>query len=165
MNLTLYQLSHEFRDTADKLADMELDQETISDTLESISLPLEKKAERVAMVVRNLDSLADQIKQAEKEMADRRKKIEKRADDVRQYLMENMHHAGMTSIDCPYFKLSIKNNPESVDVYDDKLIPSEYMREIPARQEPDKVALKSAMKEGKEVEGARLTRTTRLEIK
>jgi hypothetical protein len=165
MNLTLHELAADFRATADLLADMDLPAEVVSDTLESISMPLEQKAERVAMFARNLEATAEQIKQAESEMARRRKAIENRATHVRKYLLDNMERCGITKIESPWFRISVRLNPESVVIDDEASIPVDYQREIPARYEPDKAAMKSAMKEGFVIPGAHLSRSTRIEIK
>lgn len=165
MNITLYELAAEFRATADELADMDLPQEVVTDTLESISGALEQKAQNVAMFVRNLEASAAAIKDAESAMAARREAIENRAEHVKQYLLDNMLRAGMTKIECPLFRIAIRNNPESVAIDDEKQVPTDYMREIPASYQPDKALMKQAMQDGYEIPGARLVRTQRIEIK
>lgn len=166
MNIALYELAADFRETADRLADMELDEQTLRDTLESIAYPVEQKAVQVAAFVRNLEAAAEQIKQAEKQMADRRKAMESRAANVRQYLMDNMRACGFTKIEHPMFKIAIRQNPESVVIEDERQIPVDYMRfpELPPPV-PDKALMKQAMQDGHEIPGAKLTRTLRLEIK
>jgi len=53
---------------------------------------------------------------------------------------------------------------ESVEIFDDKQIPSEYMREIPAKYLPDKDLIKKAIKDGYEVTGAKLLIKDRLTL-
>lgn len=165
MNITLYELAAEFRQTADQLADLDLPHEVVADTLESISLPLEQKCISVACFVRNLEATAEQIKMAEEAMAKRRKAIQARADHVRKYLMDNMERCGLPKIESPYFNLTIRDNPESVAIEQPELIPLEYMCEIPATYQPDKSLIKQAIKDGHDVPGARLVRGKRLDIK
>lgn len=165
MNITLFELAAEYRSVADKLTDMDLPPEVVSDTLESISGDLEAKATNVAMFVRNLEASAAAIKEAVAAMSARRKAIENRAASVRQYLLDNMQRTGITKIECPYFKIALRTNPESVVIDNEAAIPADYLREIPARHEPDKAAMKSALQDGYEIPGARLVRTQRVEIK
>jgi hypothetical protein len=165
MNITLFELAAEYRSVADQLADMDLDPQTVADTLESISGDLESKATNVAAFVRNLESSAAAIKEAEAAMSARRKAIENRAASVRQYLLDNMTRTGITKIECPYFKIAVRTNPESVVIDDETAVPDDYLREIPARYEPDKSAMKSAMQDGFAIPGARLVRTQRVDIK
>lgn len=161
----LYEIANEYRAISDRLHDLDLDEETIADTLESLSGELTEKSTNVAKFVRNLEAMAAQIKEAEAQMAARRKSIEKRAENIRKYLHTNMEKAGITKIECPWFVVSLRTNPASVQIDDEAEIPDEYMREIPAKYEPNKVAIKSSLQEGIAVPGCHLERTTRLEIK
>lgn len=162
----LYVLAHDYRAAADKLADLELDDATVADTLESMSGDLEVKAQNVVMFARNLEALAESIKSAEAAMAARRKAIEKRADGLRRYTLECMRHAGITKIECPHFAVSIRANPPAVDVFDVAQVPAAFMRQPePPPAAPDKAAIKEALKAGADVPGCRLTVSQRLDVK
>jgi hypothetical protein len=153
----LYTLADEYLQDVAKLQDLDLDPQTVADTLEGMGGDLEAKATNVAMFVRNLESLADQIKQAEAAMAARRKSIEGRADAVRAYLLSNMLRTGITRIESPYFKIAIRNNPPSVIVDDPTVIPAKYMRQAePPPPAPDKKEIKAAIEFGENVPGAHL---------
>lgn len=165
-NLSLYQISAEFRDMVDHLTNTQDDAQAIADTIEAESYPLEVKAQNVAYAIRNLEASAAAIKQAEQDMAERRKRIEKRAEQVRDYLKQCMELAGVSKIDCPHFQLSIQKNPPSVDIFEQALIPASFMKTPePPPPAPDKTAIKAAIKAGQEVPGATLTAGTRLAIK
>lgn len=162
----LFDIAREYREAADKLADLDLPPEAIEDTLESLSGDLEVKATNTAFVIRNLEASAAAIKEAEAQMAARRKAIENRAARVRDYLLANMMVAGIQKIECPFFKLSVRDNPPAVEVYEPGLVPGEYMRQPePPPPSPDKTAIKEAMKAGVDVPGCKLTVGKRLEIK
>ena len=161
----LFQLASEFRQISDKLYDLDLDEQTISDTLEGLGGDLQEKAINVAKFFRNIESDADQIEIAAKQMLDRAKALRKKAEGLKHYLHSNMERAGITKIDCPWFVISIRNNPESVVIDDESEIPDDYLREIPAKYEPDKKLIKSAIQDGYVVPGCHLQRTTRIEIK
>lgn len=162
---SLYELSGQYRAISDKLHDLDLPEEVIADTLEGLGGDLQEKSVNVAKYFRNLEAMADQIKQAEAQMSARRKAIEKRAYSLKQYLQANMELAGITKIESPWFVVSIKTNPASVVIDDESEIPYDYMREIPASFVPDKKIIKSAIDEGYTVPGCHLERGTRLEIK
>lgn len=162
----LYTLAEEYRDAAERMADLDLPPEVIADTLEGLAGDLTTKATNVAMFVRSMESLADQIKAAEEQMAERRKAIERRADHVRQYLMSNMLRAGIGKIECPYFVIAVRDNPPSVVVDAEPEIPGEYMVQPPApTAQPDKKAIAAAFKAGGSVPGAHMERTQRIDIK
>lgn len=166
MNISLYQLAAEHRAVAEQLADLDMDPQTVADTLEAMSGDLEAKAQNVVFFARNLEAVAASIKDAEKAMADRRKAMEKRADHLREYVQQCMETAGIKSIECPHFKLALQANPPSVDVFEPGLIPASFMRQPePPPPAPDKTAIKDAIKAGQDVPGARLISSTRLVIK
>ena len=166
MNLALYQIADQYLADMQKLQELNVDEQTFMDTLESISGDFEVKATNVSMFIKNLEATAESIKQAEKQMADRRKSIETKAQKIKDYLKENMIKTGITKIESPYFQISLKNNPESVDVISQQLIPEKYFIQPPLPEKVlDKVALKEDLKAGIEVDGARLIRGQRVEIK
>ena len=165
-NMTLYEISNEYREAVEKLGDMDLPQEVINDTLEGLHGDLQTKATNVAMFSQSLDALAKQIKEAETQMAHRRKVLENRAESIRQYLKSCMESSGITKIECPYFKLSIKKNPPSVEVYDENLLPQEFMRAPPPPPPiPDKKLIAERLSAGEIIDGVRLVQKTRLEVK
>lgn len=166
MNTSLYALASEYEQMANKLMEMDLDEQTIRDTLEGCSGELEVKAVNVGMFIRNLEANAEQIKLAEKAMADRRKVIEKKAESVKQYLFDNMKRVEITKIDSPYFTLTIKKNPPKLVIDNPDEIPQEFIvTPPPPPPAPDSAAIKDALKKGIDVAGAHLEQGERLEIK
>lgn len=162
----LYLLAQEYRTDLEKLADLELDEQTLADTLESLGGEVQAKATNVAMFVRNLESTAAAIKDAEGAMAARRKALEARAKRLHEYLLSNMQFAGITKIESPHFALTIRNNPPAVVIDEPGLIPAEFMKQPePPPPSPDKTAIKEAIKAGREVPGAHMAQGVRLEIK
>ena len=163
--MNLYQLSAQYQHDAAKLADLDLDEQTLADTLESMSGDLEVKATNTIMVARNLRATAAAIKEAEAQMATRRKAMEARADALDLRVFTTMQATGISRIESPYFVLSIASNPPSVDVFESLQVPSKYWRVIPETCAPDKALIKEALKSGVDVPGARLTQGQRLVIK
>ena len=161
----LYLLTQEFREAAEKLADADLPDEVIADTLESLQFPIEEKAKNVAMVIRNIEASAKAIKEAADAMILRAKSEENRAKHLKGYLQSAMEATGITKIESPYFVISLRNNPESVVIDAESQIPADYMREIPASYSPDRILIKKAIQDGYEVPGCHLTRTQSLQIK
>ena len=165
MNIALYQIADQYLQIINQIEDAEND-DGVNSLLDSISTDLKEKAINVAMYVRNLEASAESIKTAEKQMADRRKSIEAKADRIKEYLLENMQRTGINVIECPYFKIALRDNPESLVVESNAAIPDEYYK-MPPPPEPvlDKVALKNDLKIGVIVEGCKLIRKKRVDIK
>lgn len=164
--LTLFEIAQEYRHITDVLTDAGTDEQTLADTLEGELWPMEIKAQNYGFVIRNMESSAEAIKAAEQQMAARRKSIENRAEYLRERLKSAMEYAGVTKLDSPHFAISIKKNPAQVEIYEEGLIPCEYMSypEAPPPH-PDKAAIKTMLKAGEEIAGARLKQNTRIEIK
>ena len=167
--LTLFQIAAEYRQITDILMDSGADEQTLKDTLEGEAWPLELKAQNYGFVIRNLQATAASIKEAETQMAARRKTIEKRAADLLERLKTGLEIAGVQRLECPHFALTIKKNPPAVEIFEQALIPASFMRipepPPPPAPMPDKKAIAEAIKAGKEVSGALLVQGTRLEIK
>lgn len=164
--LSLYELSHEYLNALDALTDPEADipLEAITDTLEGLEFPLQEKAVNVAKFFRNLEATANAIKEAERQMAARRKALENRARALKDYLKENMEATGITRIESPWFRLSIQNNPAAVEITDADAIPEDF-REVIETVKIDKTAIKAVLKDGGDIPGARLVQGTRLAIR
>ena len=164
---SLYQLTTEYRDAAARLADMDgIDEDTFRDTLESLSGDVEHKAVAVAMVMRNFESLAAQIKDAEGELAARRKAAEAKAARIKNYLLTNMQACGIKRIESPQLCITVRSNQPHVDTFDVDQIPAEFMRvPLPPPAAPDKVAIAAAFKSGHDVPGCRMVQTMRVDVK
>lgn len=164
--MNMYELATAYRNDAEKLADMDLPPEAIEDTLESLAGDLEVKAQNTIMLARNLEATAAAIKEAEAQMAARRKALENRAARIRDWVLANMMVAGVQKIECPYFKLAVRDNPAAVEVYEPGLIPAEFMRQPePPPPTVDKAAIKERLKAGQDVPGCKLTVGKRLDIR
>lgn len=164
--LSLYQIAAEYKADLERLTDLDLPPEVVADTLESMGGELEVKAQNVIGFMRHLESTAASIKEAERKMADRRKAIENRAKRLKDYVLEVMQRNGIQKIESPYFVISIGKNPPSVDIYDDKQVPTAYLSDPPPpAPQPDKKLIAQAIKDGFEVPGCRLVQGVGLRIR
>jgi len=165
-NLSLYELSSTYLQALDDLTDPELDLpvEAVNDTLEALGDEMETKAINVTKFMRNMEATAKAIKEAEAEMAKRRKSLENRIKWMKDYLKGSMEHTGITKIECPYFKLSIQKNPVSVAITNEELIPDKFKEQVFSWR-VDKTAIKNAIKSGTSIPGAKLINATRLAIR
>ena len=161
----LFILANEYRAAAAKLADLDLDEQTIADTLEGLSGELEVKAQNVAYFIRNLEATVDAITAFEVQQKERRKAYERRAEGLRRYLQSCMEGAGITKIEGPGVVLSFRKS-SAVVIDEPGLVPAEFMRqpETPPPA-PDKKAIADAIKAGLEVPGAHVESRQNLQIK
>lgn len=161
----LFIIANEYREAAEKLSNLDLDAQTIADTLDGLAGELEVKAQNVAMFVRNLETTAEAIKAHETAQAERRKAIEKRAESLRDYLQHCMEACGVEKIEGPGIAIGFRKS-SAVVISEPGLIPTEYMRQPePPPSTPDKAAISAAIKSGKEVPGAHIESRKNLQIK
>lgn len=165
-SLALYTLADEYLQAAERLADLDLDEQTVADTLEGLQGAVEVKATNVGMFIRNLEAGADAIRQAEAHMAARRKAMENRAARIKSYLLLNMTRTGINKIESPHLNIVVKDNPPAVVIDSLQAVPDDYMRHPePPPAAPDKKLIAQAIKDGFEVPGCHLERTKRVDIK
>jgi hypothetical protein len=165
VNVTLYNAAATVRELLDQI-----DPETgeLPPEYEQARAIVASKAQAVAAFVLDTEAQADMVELHAKALLDRVRTARKRSDWLRQYLQSHMQGAGITEIrsEDNTFKASLAiGRDESVDVYDVSFLPMDYMREIPAKYEPDKALIKRALKEGFDVPGAKLVKKDRLTIR
>lgn len=148
----LYILTDDYKILENIICDVESDEIAITDALENLQLQIREKAENISKFIMNLESTANSIKTAEANMAKRRKAMEKRAEYLRAYVKNNLELVNINKLELPLFRISIRNNPGAVVIYDPAAIPDEFLvyPEQPAPY-PDKTAIANAIKSGRSV--------------
>lgn len=161
---TLYDIAAQYKELLEKMLDTvnedgEVDAETFS-LLSNAQDSLELKAKNCAAVYLELDSEVERIKRFEEKIRLRKDKLQKRRDWLKGYIDRNLSAAGIEKIegDCLTVKY-IKS--EKVEIDNEAEIPEEYWR---VKKEPDKTAIKQALKAGKSL-GAHLETTRNIQIK
>lgn len=167
--LKLYEISTQYRQLAEKLADMDLDATTVADTLEASGLTdaLPDKAQGVEMVARAAEMHCPSIDAEIARLQALKARRQKIAAGLREYIRWNMENAGVDRIECPLFCLSLKKNPPAVEVLDENQIPAAYWVTPEPKIPPahiDKKAIAAAIKAGNAVPGAKLTQAVRLVV-
>ena len=171
-NLSLFEVSAEYNNALVSLYDMEQDgainEQTFLDTMAGLEGELTEKAKRVGAYIRNTKAMALQIKDAEADMAKRRKSLESHAKSLEGYLLHNMVESGITEINSPWFDLKVRKTPAAViidsNVEITQLGSDDYFT-VKTTTTPNKTALKAAIKAGVEIKGVALVSGQRLEIK
>lgn len=149
----LYELTGNMKE----LENLDLDDDTMADTLEAISGEFNDKAVAILKFTENMNGDIDALSNEIKRLTDRKKALENRKRRLRSYLFENMEASGITKIECPYFTATIRKGIEVVEIENVDLIPPEFV-EVEVKQKADKQAIKRALKAGEEIQGASLKR-------
>lgn len=164
-NLSLYNITNKFIDLFEKAENEELTQEEIQERGNQLALSLRNKSTSVIAYSRQLELTEDAISTEIKRLTDMKKVIVNRHTKFKEYVKENMEMLNLQKVDTPLGTLTIAKNPVSVEIFDESLIADEYKKEKVIIS-IDKIAIKDAIKNGENVQGAKLVEDkTSLRIK
>lgn len=155
---TLYELTGQFLD----IYNLELDEETKLDTLDSIDweTEYETKVENYIKVMKNLEADVEARKNEIKRLMELNKADEKKKEHLKDTLSASMSLTGHERVDTPLFKVSFRKS-QAVEV-DEAVLPEAYKV---ATWKPDKKRLKEDLKNGLEIIGASLVERKNLSIR
>ena len=120
--------------------------------------------ENVACWIKNLKAEAEAIKKEKQVLADRQKAAENRADSLKKWLAYTLNGEKFKTAKC---SVSFRNT-ESVEVTEEGLenLMKEHDELLTYKNpEPNKTAIKAALKDGLNVEGVQLVQNTSTIIK
>lgn len=161
----LYLLADEYRAAAAQLADMDLDPQTVADTLEGLGGELEIKAQNVALMARALEADAAAINGWIKEASKRAEALERRAEHLREYLARALKACGIQKVSGPGVEISFRKS-SAVVIDEPALIPADYWRTPePPPAAPDKKLIAAALKDGAAIPGAHIETRQNIQIK
>lgn len=155
---TLYELTGQFLD----IYNLELDEETKLDTLDSIDweTEYETKVENYIKVMKNLEADIEARKNEIKRLTELNKADEKKKEHLKDTLSASMSLTGHERVDTPLFKVSFRKS-QAVEV--DETVLSEAYKI--ATWKADKKRLKEDLKNGLEIIGASLVERKNLNIR
>lgn len=156
--MTLYELDK-------AIADFELevneDGEVLNiDELDELNLAREQKIEGISLWVKNLEAEKEAVKHEKDNFADRERRLGKKIDSLKRYLTYALDGQKFST---PKVAVSFRKS-ESVLVKDKDLIPDNYMN-LSMVREPNKTAIKNALKRGEEIMGVELLEKRNISIK
>ena len=166
--MNLYELTQQQLELKQQLMEMNLDEQTIADTIEGSSLEISKKIENYGIVLRDRESFVDAISKEIERLTERMNSEKKRIERTKNWLLSSMVTLEIKQVECPLFTIAVHENPPSVDVYNDKIVPIQYIRVPkyePPMPAPDKRLILADLKAGKEVAGCVLKQDKRIVIK
>lgn len=127
--------------------------------LEALQLQRDEKIEGLGCWIKNLLSDAEQLKAEKDKFGERQKICENKATRLKEYLQGFLDGEKYKS---PKLVISYRKT-ESVDVPDWRMIPEKYLRH--KDPEPDKSAIKKAIKDGQQIPGCGLIAAQSMLIK
>ena len=107
MSKSLYEMTRDFEALKNLLEDGTIPLDEATDTIEAFELTIKQKSHNVTAFILNQESEIEQLKQAEKRIADRRKSLENAKERMREYLLANMMDNRIFEIECPEWKVKV----------------------------------------------------------
>ena len=176
----LYDIDYQLRVLEEYMVDPEtgeiLDEESFNAKFDEIQMALSEKIENSMCFYKNLQADIEAFKAEEKNLAQRRKVKENLAERVKnridnyvtmQFTDEegnvDKENLNKWKFETSKVKLSYRKS-DSVKVFDINSLPKEYVKEK-VELSPDKTALKKALKDGKEIEGAEIVTKLNMQVK
>lgn len=160
--MTLYEIDAQLEglleqvdpETGELLCDLE--------QLEALSLERDRKLENLALYVKNQDAEAKAIREEEKALADRRHGLERKAERARDFLARLLVGEKFTT---PRVAVSWRKS-EAVEIGMSFFSADANERFLRYKEpDPDKAAIKAALKAGEEITGAELVTNLNMTIK
>lgn len=138
------------------------DQQLFDDTIESLQDSIADKAIDYGKVINQLVADKKQLTDKISHDQDRKHILSNNISRLKLALQHGMETAGKDKIKDIDLSIWIQNNPVSVAVTDDKLIPDEFTE---VEKKLNKTAIRQALNDGEEVPGAKLVQTRSIRIK
>lgn len=155
--MKLYELTGAFNQVADML-EYDSENAAIIDTLESIDLAIEEKADGYAKLIRNQEASSKAFDEEIKRMKERKQSVDNNVKRMKLSLQNAMVEIGKTKFKTDLFSFNIQKNQPSVNIVDENLIPDEFKK---IKIEFDKTAIKKA----ENVPGVELIQSESLRIR
>ena len=159
----LFQITAKARELSLALESGELTDE-LENELVINQTELQEKAINYGYAMRSLESDVSIIDEEMKRLAALKKAKTGAIDRMKESVLNAMLIYGIEKVTSPTLNLSVRNNPESVDIPMTELLDAKFLV-TKTTVTPDKVAIKKAIHNGENVEGATLVRTQSLLIK
>jgi hypothetical protein len=150
---------YEITELIKKSEELELTQ----DDLELLEIELKEKSDNIIKYVQNLEGNINIIDTEIKRLQELKKTEKNKIERMKEYIKYSMDKMGLKKIESPIGKISLRKS-ESVEIEDIEKIPGEFVT-IKQTFNPDKTAIKKAIKEGREIPGAKIIIKENINIK
>jgi hypothetical protein len=127
---------------------------------------LATKADAFGGYLRGLEAQDEALAAEIARLTARRRAVVARTAKLKQYGLLALQRMERPKVAGDLFTLAVQNNPPAVTLtVGADALPPQYVRVIPEQREPDKTAIRDALKRGETIDGATLTTTQSLRVR
>lgn len=164
--MKLYELAQDFNKLFELIDTEEFDLDTLEDTIQSIEGNVEVKIENTARMIKNWEAQAAAMEAEEKRLKESKRALENRISRVKDYVLENLALMGKDKVTTSIGNVCRQKNPPSIDVYDMRVVPDDYIIIPPVEPKVDKKSIMEHFKvTGELVPGTRVLQGYHLRIR
>ena len=168
--MKLYELANALDELNAAIENGDIPDEAIADTLESIELPFEEKADNIACLIKQFTANAEAIKAEEDRLKARRLAYLKRAERLTEYLEMCLTNAKRAKIETARNVISFRKTPPKVVIDNEATFIEWAMKNADGllnygKPTVDRTAVKVALECGMEIEGVRIESSQKIAIK
>jgi hypothetical protein len=162
---TLYALSADYLHILDLLEDPDADEAELARQLDALAGLITHKAEAIAGLITQCEGMAAMRGSEANRMRDLAAQDQRKAKRLRDYVKRHMEELGSERIDTGRFSLRVRPNPPAVQVIQEVLVPSEFVRTVTTTSVDKRAILDSYRTTGEIPAGVDITRSSRLEVR
>lgn len=156
--MKLYEIREEYQRILDN-EDLESEETIVA--LNDIEEAFEEKADNVACLVKSLKAEEDAVKAEMMALDKRKKSINRKLENIKEYLKNEMMFAGKQEIKTARNTISFRRT-KSVEVFDEATLDERFLR---IKKEPNKTEIKVALEDGEIIDGARMVENLSLQVR
>jgi len=158
----LYEISQQYNDILEQLADEHITVEQINDYLSPIEEAFKEKAVNIVKIIKNKEAVTESISNEIARLSRRKQNAKCVIDRLKAYLKNNIEATGGKPIVDDLFNISITDNPYKVQITEGEKVPNKFLR---IKKEPDLTSIKEYLKENGDKKWATLIKGNSLRIR
>lgn len=158
--MTLYEINQQIQKAIELGFDPETGEILDDSALQQLEIDRDEKVENICLFIKDLRAEASALDAEKKALDDRKNAAQRKADSLSRYLQAMLGGEKFKTARCA---VSYRKS-QAVVITDQDAIPEEYIR-VKVSREPDKIALKDALKTVGAIDGAVLEERTSMIIK
>lgn len=158
----LYEVSERYKNIQDLIGNEEITEEILKNAAEDVEDEFREKLLNFAKICKNIKGIKAMIKDEEKRLEKKETVLDNRLKSLENYIKLCLNNARLNKMDLGIFKISIRKS-ESTEITNLSLIPEEFLNF--KKPEAKKTEIKKAIKEGREIQGAKIVENESLVIK
>lgn len=152
----LYKISDDYKSLMELVENGEVTPDMIADTLEGVQGMFEEKAQNVVVIANQYERNLGMVQAEIDRLNHMKESIQRQRDSLKEYLRVNMERTGITKIECPLFKITLRKATTTCTVTNESSLPDDYVS-VKTVVSPDKRKILADLKSGVDIPGAELS--------